>query len=187
MDCRSIHIEIDESHPANAGILEYLRESTRDSLSQSRHIRSCSPTAVDDPYYTLGTHPELVARLWDEITVELPVKCNWIVHGVPVLVRPDTGIIFGFARGTFTYALRLPERHRNELNKMANESANKRANESGLTGKDREHYIREQTGNILTYSDGSAFDIATISEHWILCRFLDRETLWRLAGYENAA
>ena len=76
---------------------------------------ACSPESVQDPYIHLGTHPELVSRLWDRITSALPVRCNWVVYGAPVLVRPDTGIIFAFAGGTSTYALRLPPKQRAEL------------------------------------------------------------------------
>ena len=54
-------------------------------------------------------HPDLVARLWDEITTLLPVDCRFVLFGTPVLMRPDSEIVFGFAGGTHTYALRLPD------------------------------------------------------------------------------
>ena len=47
-------------------------------------------------------------RLWDEVTVKLPVNCQWIVYGTPALVHPRSGIIFAFGGGTHTYAFRLP-------------------------------------------------------------------------------
>jgi hypothetical protein len=63
---------------------------------------------VKDPYLRLGCHPDLVERLWKGLTVRLPMECAWIVYGVPVLVHPSSGIIFGFCGGTQMYALRLP-------------------------------------------------------------------------------
>ncbi len=38
------------------------------------------------------------------------MDCKWVAHGTPVLVRPDSGIVFGFCGGTHTYALKLPDR-----------------------------------------------------------------------------
>jgi hypothetical protein len=50
----------------------------------------------------------VVARLWNELTTDLHEDCRWVVHGVPTLVHPRSGIVFGFCSGTLTYALRLP-------------------------------------------------------------------------------
>jgi hypothetical protein len=47
-------------------------------------------------------------RLWDELADGLPADCRCVVFGAPALVRPDSGVMFGFAGGTHTYALRLP-------------------------------------------------------------------------------
>ena len=67
-----------------------------------------APADVVDPYYTLGTHPDLVARLWDELGGALPVDCRSVFYGTPALIRSDTGTVFAYARGTHNYALRLP-------------------------------------------------------------------------------
>ena len=56
---------------------------------------------------TLGTHPDLVARLWGELGGVLPADCRVIAYGMPALVRPDSGVIIGVAGGTQMYALRL--------------------------------------------------------------------------------
>jgi hypothetical protein len=66
-----------------------------------------SPDEVVRPYETLGTHPDLVARLWDELPAELPVDCRVVFYGLPALMHPTTGIVFGFAGGTQTCALRI--------------------------------------------------------------------------------
>lgn len=73
-----------------------------------------APADVVDPYYRLGTHPDLVARLWDELGGVLPVDCRGVFYGTPALIRPDTGIVFGYAGGTHNYALRLPPPKREE-------------------------------------------------------------------------
>jgi hypothetical protein len=84
------------------------------AASAARADAGASSGSLTNPYCDLGTHPDLVARLWDELTVRLPAGCRWIVHGAPVLARPSSGIIFAFAEGTHTYALRLPAKERDE-------------------------------------------------------------------------
>src|SRR5262249_18290587 len=98
-------------HPFNQGILSYLGnpERLQRAVSVASKIRVCAASEVADPYMTLGTHPDLVSRLWDELGKGLPADCRYVVFGAPVLLRPDSGVIFGFAGGTLTYALRLPE------------------------------------------------------------------------------
>ena len=179
-------ISVDQSKHTNLPILKYLSESAISSLSRSSHLFSCSPKEVDDPYYNLGTHPELVERLWDGITTDLPTNCRWIVYGIPTLVRPDTGVIFGFAGGTHTYALRLPAKEGKELEAATLAQAIENANKFDLKGEDRENYLRNQTGHEHFYSDGSSLDLLTISGDWCLCRFLKDETRWCRVAYEYA-
>src|SRR5206468_9515852 len=96
-------------HPANATLCRYLERHGR--LGSTPIAR---PDEILKPYESLGTHPDLVARLWDELAADLPADCRFVVFGAPALVRPDTGIVFGFAGGTHTYALRLPADVRQE-------------------------------------------------------------------------
>jgi hypothetical protein len=156
----SSHIEVNFEHPFNAGILRYLEHASR--RAKSKKPPSLSPDSVDDPYYKLGTHPELVERLWDEITVKLPVDCRWVVYGVPTLVHPQSGIIFAFAGGTLTYALRLPERERQDALQA---------------GAQRVH----------TYSNGSQLDLADIGPEWVFGWWLKGEDEWCLAAFLFAA
>src|SRR3989304_2688537 len=95
-------------HPANGG----LRRRLEPWHQQPNMSPLTSPDQVVRPYETLGTHPDLVARLWDELQSKLPVDCRVIFCGTPALVHPTTGIVFAFAGGTHTYALRLPEPER---------------------------------------------------------------------------
>src|SRR5437588_533054 len=90
-------------HLANAGALRYLgREWTSPDLPPVR-----PPAAVSDPYYTLGTHPDIVERLWAGLNKSLPEDCRWVVYRTPALVHPRSGAILAFGIGT-GYALWLP-------------------------------------------------------------------------------
>jgi hypothetical protein len=101
---------VDFTHAANRGVLRYLADPARlaRSVSVAAKQPECLASDVPRPYETLGTHPDLVSRLWGQLGGRLPVDCRVIVHGSPALVRPDSGVIFGFAGGTLMYALRLP-------------------------------------------------------------------------------
>lgn len=148
-------ITIDCQHPANAGILTRLGNRTGEAV-----LSNGAPEDHPDPYFRLGTHPDLVARLWNEITISLPVKCQWIINNRPVLVHPTSGTIFGYAEGTHAYALRLPPTERQEALKQ---------------GAKRVH----------TYP-GSTFDLDTVGEEWVFGRWFQDEARWCLAAYEFA-
>jgi hypothetical protein len=154
---------MDLDHPSNAGILRYLGDPGRLARSSSvaREAVSLPPAGVADPYYRLGTHPEIVERLWDEITALLPADCRRVVHGSPALVHPRTGVIFGFGGGTHTYALRLPEPEREEALRA---------------GAERTH----------RYMDGSVLDLSGIGPEWLFCRWFRDEDRWCLAAYRAA-
>jgi hypothetical protein len=157
----SSHIKVNFEHPFNAGFLRNFERRARAWVKAKKPL-SVSPDSIDDPYYHLGTHPELVARLWREITVKLPMDCRWVVYGAPTLVHPQSGIIFAFAGGTFTYALRLPERERQEALQA---------------GAERVH----------TYPNGSKFDLADIGPEWVFGNWLKDEDRWCLAAFLFAA
>jgi hypothetical protein len=179
--------QIDISHPENAGVVGYLCKTKMRSASNARDLYSCSPDSVNNPYYNLGTHPDLVTRLWDEIAAELPVQCKWVVCGTPALVRPDSGIVFAFAGGTFTYALRLPPTARAELVAAALVKANTWAAMANLSGNDHENYVKAHAGDVWEYCGGSTLDIRTIGEQWVFGRFLNDEVRWCRTAYDFAA
>jgi hypothetical protein len=87
-----------------------LREARERDLAAGRVRDSQSPESLD--WLNLGTHPDLVERLWREITILLRGACQWVVYGSPALVHPETGIVFGWAGGTHTYGLGIPEPER---------------------------------------------------------------------------
>lgn len=162
---------VDLQNPFNAGILAHLSEPGRigRSVSAARDCPSCSPDSVDDAHLRLGTHPDLVARLWDELGASLPEDCRWVVHGTPSLVHPASGIVFAFGCGTHTYALRLPPRLRPA------------ALASGATT--RWSYPAYPELGI----GASALDLASVGPEWVFGKWLPQECEWCRAAYAYAA
>ena len=145
---------VDLKHPANALLVRYLKREFPTRLEQQK------PTDVTQPYLSLGTHPEIVERLWDQLAAPLPEKCAWVLHGRPVLVRPSTGIVFGFSTG-HVYALRLPSEIRAEAE-------------------------RAGAGTLHRFSDGSTLDLAQLGPEWRFGLWYRDEPEWCRAAYEAA-
>lgn len=145
-------------HPANAN----LRRFFEPGYVPERMPPMAAPDQVAQPYMTLGTHPDLVARLWDELPAKLPVDCRAAFFGRPVLAHPTTGIVFGFAGGTHTYALRLPEPQHSEA-------------------------IRAGAERIMHYPVGQpSVDLDEIGPEWIFGKWFSDEVAWCLAAFEFA-
>ena len=154
-------------HPANRGVLSYLADPARlaRSVSVAKDRAECLPADVKDPYMTLGTHPDLVSRLWKELGGSLPADCRVVVHGMPALARPDTGVILGLAGGSLMYALRLDEAG---------------ATAARAAGAKTEHRypaypnlgIRERV-----------IDARTFGDTWIIGHWLKGEPEWLAAGF----
>jgi len=152
----------------NRGILAYLSDDRDGSVSVARQLPECAPVDVDDPYLTLGTHPDMVTKLWDEMPARLPQDCRWIVYGTPTLVRPDSGIIFAFAGGTHTYALRL-------------EPGQARAARDAGAKTIHDYPAYPDLG-----LPASRLDLATIGSEWVFGGWLANEEQWCLDAYEYA-
>src|SRR6478735_9265587 len=92
---------------ANEGVFRFL--GSRAGAEQSQP----STIAADDPkrdyYWEAGAHPEIVARLWDQLGRNLPATSRALVFGTPALIHQGSGIVLAFALGT-EYALRFPRR-----------------------------------------------------------------------------
>jgi hypothetical protein len=130
------HCGIALEHPANAEVIARMSRPTvikdRPGLirelerMQERHFSPSIADAIDrlrnnipDPprppsespdnvnKLGLGTHPDIIDRLW-EIGRSLPTDCCWVAYRQPVLAHSVTGIIFGLGFGTLGHALRLP-------------------------------------------------------------------------------
>jgi hypothetical protein len=68
---------------------------------------SQSLAEVDDPWYGLGTHPDIIEHMW-KLDDTLPRSCRWVFWGGPALVHPQTGVVFAVGFGTIGYVMRLP-------------------------------------------------------------------------------
>jgi hypothetical protein len=88
--------------PDNRGLLDYLTAAGRDP-----RLVTAPGEGLRDPYLEAGSHPDVVARVWEELGAELPPEARCLVLGTPALVRAATGTVLAVALGT-TYALRVP-------------------------------------------------------------------------------
>ena len=88
--------------PANEGLLEYLSAAGRDE-----RLVAAPEDVACDPYVGAGSHPDVVARVWDELGGTLPSDARRLVLGTPALVRAETGTVLAVTLGT-AYALRVP-------------------------------------------------------------------------------
>jgi len=151
-------VRVSFEHPANTGVLRHLRRG----WNESRIAASEAPERVADPYQGLGSHPDVVQRVWDELTVRLPERCRWVVYGCPALVHPRAGTVFAFTAGSLAYALRVP-------------------------APERAAALRQGAGRVHTYGDGSTLDLGEIGEDWILGGWRREEPDWCLAAYAHLA
>jgi hypothetical protein len=166
------------AHPANAGILAYLRKVKAPSrnpllsgvlnVHDDPQLESCDPAVVRERFDRMGTHPDCIERLWTYLDGALPERCGWVVHATPVLAHPRTGVIFGCAGGT-TYSLRLPPK----------ELATARA--AGL----------RQTHHFPAYPDlgitASVTDLGEIGPEWVYGAWHRDEPAWCEAAFHAAA
>ena len=90
--------------PRNALAIAHLRTLGKEALFPPCMAVLESPR---DPFLNLGSHPDVVERLWDEVGAQLPEEARAIVYGVPSLVAPDSGLLLAQAYGT-QYILRIP-------------------------------------------------------------------------------
>jgi hypothetical protein len=156
-------MNVDFTSPTNSGVISYLKSNASSgfNFSKASSKESCAPESVTEPYHNLNTHPDLLTWFWDQMTTKLPEVCRWVVYGLPVLVNPKSGIIFGFAQGTHTYALRLPDAERNAAMKA---------------GCKRIYKYSAPAGEELSLDD--------IGAEWIFGKFDVSEKDWCLSAYE---
>lgn len=140
---------MDIAHPLNQKAVAYLsRRNPTASLI-------ASVDSVPDPYLRLGSHPEIVERLWKQIAPAFisNIECRWIVFGTPALVQPTTGVILAAALGT-QYCLRLP----GQLRKLALQAGCK---------------------TIIHWSPGHVTDIELeFGDDWLFGKWLPAEIEW---------
>ena len=147
---------MDISHPANALPLAYLQR-------RGAHAPLLAPPdSSPRPYDGLGSHPDVVARVWDGLGRALPEDCRWIVCGTPALVQPASGMLLALALGT-QYSLRLP---------------------GGLAA--------EATGRgwktVTTWAGGSQLDTRLeLGAEWVFGNYTDEELAWVRQAFQAYA
>ena len=92
---------MDIKQPHNEQVLRYL--SRRKDVEPEVTPREDVMRAYD----RCGSHPDVVARIWDEIGSMLPPQSLCLVYGTPAIIHVQTGVILAIAIGT-QYVLRLP-------------------------------------------------------------------------------
>ena len=146
-------------NPVNAGVIGYAPGGQRGSRWETRP--SCHPSAVENPYFTLGTHPDCVERLWNKLGDRLEEDSRWVVWGRPVLVHPQSGTIFGCGIGT-VYALRLD----------AGDFQGALAN-----GYRTQH----------VFGNKSVLDVSLFGETWVIGKWKEPEETWIQRAFRFAA
>jgi hypothetical protein len=146
-----VHVSLER--PENAGVLAYLgpgRGLAHLPVGQS-------PEGVDR--WHLGTHPDVVERLWDVLDAALPERGRCVIYGGPALVQPRSGVVLAVGIGT-QYALRVLPADR----ALAVEA-----------GAEVVHTFR---------TSGGTLDLgATLGPDWVFGSFNDREPAWLAAAY----
>ena len=150
------------AHTANRKLIAYLLARSPDDRAAER-----DPEATRDPYNALEAQPAAVARLWDDFSARLPGDCRWILYDHPVLVHPDTGVVFGWAVAS-AYALRLP---------VHEHAAAIRA------GATTVHHHPAQPVQRL---GPRIHDLADVGAEWVFGGWFEGEELWCMAAYNEA-
>jgi len=137
----------------NAGALQYLAHGRPAAEA------AFGPPPADVDRRHLGTHPDVVERLWGDLNAALPVDARWLVFDGPALVHPG-GTILAAAMGT-QYALRLlPDDRAAAI----------------VSGAEVVHHFRTV--------DTTLDLIATFGPAWVFGHFDEREGEWLLASYQ---
>lgn len=162
-------LHVDFEHPENAAVLSYLS-----SLSPEipRLDADRNPDSFSVSYGELGTQPDVISRLWDHVASELPVDCRWVVYLRPILVHPKSGIVFGFASGTPTYAIKLPQQ---ECEKSLAEGYKTTwtYNDAWIRGEGPEY--------------NTVLDLALWGKGWVFGKWQQNESSLGVAAYQFAS
>jgi len=144
---------MDIGHAANAQVIAHL------SARRAQAPPLADPDSVELPYYRLGSHPDIVERVWDDLGVLLPSDARKIVCGTPGLVHPESGVIFALAYGT-RYVLRLP-------------------------GELAEEAVRAGAPTLMRWSGGEETNAReALGEGWVFGAWLNQEPEWLQQAYD---
>jgi hypothetical protein len=144
-------MKLDPAHPWNVGLVRAC--STRIGDDRRPVAPIMKPKAGINPYWDLGSHPEVVERLWDTLGARLREECRAVIYGAPGLVDPASGAVLALAYGT-GYVIRIPNRRMEA------------AVQAGFTAEQR-------------WSDGTYTNIAHLfGQGWMFGRWLPQEVDW---------
>ena len=147
-------MNLDESHPLNRQVLRHC------SGRRGQSPPVASPSDHPDPYRELGSHPDVVERVWEQLGAALPAEARVIVYGTPALVHPEAGVVLAMAYGT-QYAFRVPDDLIDEARQAGCETVH-------------------------TWSTGAATDLEQeLGRGWLFGNYDDREMQWLLKMYEQ--
>lgn len=150
-------VHVAQDRPENAGVLAYLGPGR--GLA---HLPVGQPPEGVDRWH-LGTHPDVVERLWDVLDAALPESGRCVMYGSPALVHPASGVVVAVGIGT-QYALRLlPD--------------------------DRASAIEAGAEVVHTFqTSGGTLDLAAaFGPDWVFGAFDDREPAWLAAAGRSLA
>jgi hypothetical protein len=140
--------------PENEAVLAFLIRSHQGKIQLPPH------QSTRDPYWELGSHPDVVERVWDELGTVFGQDSRQIVCGRPALVHPMTGVVLTIAWGT-RYVLRLSE-----------EMARKARDEGFKT--------------VHMWSDGTKTDIESdLGPGWIFGQWSTEESILLRKSYDS--
>ncbi len=146
---------IDTVNPANHGVLKYLGRGEK-----SRNRLFALPGDVRDPYMGQGSHPDIVARVWDELGASLPADCRCLINGTPAVVHDLSGIVIAICNGT-QYNLRL-------------------------TSNDFQAAIAKGASTRTRWANGTEMDsLLELGMDWIFGGWLKEEAQWVRDTYEQ--
>lgn len=112
-----------------------------------------------DPYIEMGSHPDCVERVMDQLAAGLPVDCRFVAEGRAVLAHPRTARVLAMPYGT-AYALWLPELPHGE------------AVAAGLSAR-------------MHWSGGAQTDLeAELGAGWLFGQWRAEEERWVRAAYD---
>lgn len=157
-------MKLDEAYSGHRGLLRYFRGPEEaegddgdegDEVDERLAIRAAEPGPR--PYLGMGSHPDVVTRVWDVLGAALPFDGRAIVFETPALVHPEAGVVLAMAFGT-AYLLHLP-------GELAAEAI-----ASGCRTKER-------------WSDGTELELGeALGEGWVFGGWKDAEAAWVVAA-----
>lgn len=142
-------------------ILKYIESSKCNSESQKKILELVDGNLLLEKGSD-SVHPDNIDLLYNYFTIKLPVNCCKSICNIPVLIHPETFVIFGVVEGTFPPLLRLPK-------------------------KDQDILIEKGAKKKLENLEGIYADSDLLGKEWVYCySFIEGIQDYCLKAYEYA-